>query len=151
MNQHRRITDKTPLDLLAFRILLVAGHSLFAYLCMVYRPYLFEIRPGYGGLLDIMPTRYWGFTAALVVAGILLSRNRPGWQVLAQLASGLLLTIITVAVTSVIGPNLSTVGYAVLGGASLWSFSRYLTIWAQDKAWFLRLQRRLNWGAYGRH
>ena len=139
----------TPLDLLALRVVLLSGHSLFAFLCMVYRPYLFEITAGYGGLADIMPTRYWGFVAALVVAAILLSRNRPGWQVLAQLSSGLLLSIITVAVTSVIGPNLSTVSYLVLGGASLWSFGRYLALWAQERHWFLTLQRYLGWERHG--
>lgn len=146
--QRRRI-DGTPLDLLAFRVMLISGHSLFAYLCMVYRPYLFEIQSGYGGLASIMPTRYWGFAAALVVAAILISRNRAGWQVLAQLASGLLLTIVTVAVTSIIGPNLSTAAYLTLGGASLWSFGRYLMIWLQRQGWFATLQDRLNWGHRG--
>lgn len=149
----RKVTVKaygaTPLDLLALRSVLVSGHSLFAYLCMVYRPYLVEIQAGYGGLADIMPTRYWGFMAALVVAAILLSRNRAGGQVLAQLASGMLLSIITVAVTTKIGPNLSTASYLVLAAASLWSFSRYLAIWAQQRNWFLVIQRRLGWGRHG--
>jgi hypothetical protein len=129
-------------DIVAVRTVLLAGHSLFGVLCGFHRPYLFELFSPYAGLSHVMPTRYWGLWALVVVAAILFTRQRPGLQLVAQMGSGLLLITITIAVTSVIGVNLSSVNYMVMATASLWSFYRYLDIFLDHSPRFQRFRSR---------
>jgi len=138
-------------DLRAIRAALIALHAGVAVLCLYYRPHLFELIAGYAGLAQIMPTRTWGLLSG-VVAALLAAFTRPGvLQVVAQLSSGALLSIVVVAVSSALGPNLSTVAYATLGGASIWSFYRACSLAFESSPAYRRLRSRLGARESGRH
>ncbi len=131
-------------DLRTVRLILILAHGSFAALCLVIRPFLFEIIQGYSGMLVVMPTPAWGGCAAVIAIGLALSAARPGLQIIAQLASGMLLTMIAIAVSIRVGPNLASVAYALFGAMSLWAFYRVFSIWLYGLGWFRRIQDRLH-------
>ena len=131
-------------DLRTVRFILILAHSSFAALCLVIRPFLFEIIHGYSGMLAVMPTRGWGGCAAVIAIGLALCAARPGLQIIVQLASGMLPTMIAIAVSTRVGPNLASVAYALFGAMSLWAFYRVFSIWLYGLGWFRRIQDRLH-------
>lgn len=131
-------------DLYTVRFILICVHSAFAFICLFLRPYLFEIVHGYAAMAALMPTRWWGLCAALVAICLLVTRRWAVPQMLAQLCSGLLLTMTTIAVSATTGPNLSTMAYGLYGALSLWAFYRVFSVWLYGLKLFQRLQNRIH-------